>query len=227
MAKDKLITDGFYVNPSTAYWRDDYRSIDRSELEKLVRKTTNAANTRLRRLEKFIKREQKKGLPLELKSIGAYRYAMRETEGRISVRFKSGVKNMTVKELRAEYKKAIGFLDLPTSTVQGVNTTRMKQWVTARESGFEGDYGSFAHSLEQAWSSDLKHYFSSEVIHTALVTGQLDVLAQIMIEIKDVALAEYKTGKRKKRGLSDDEKRTRGAIAITKAKQQGRFRGGH
>lgn len=227
MAKDKLITNEFYVNSSTYYWREDYRSLDRAELEKLVRKTTNAANTRLRRLEKFVKREQGKGLPLELKSIGAYRYAMRETEGRTFVRFKSGVKNMTVKELRAEYKKAIEFLDLPSSTVQGVNTTRMKQWESARESGFEGDYNNFAHRLEQAWSSDLKHYFSSEVIHTALVTGQLDVLTQIMIEIKNEALAEYKTGKRKKRGLSDDEKRTRGVIAITKAKQQGRFRGGH
>lgn len=159
------------------------------EAYKTIRKAAKAANQRLLRIERFVKKKQEKGLSIYTESIPAYNYAEKVTKGRASVRFKINEK-MRKAQLLKEYKKVMHFLSLQTSTVQGVTAQRTRQFETAAYQGFEGTYAEFAYEWEKAWTGILTDYFDSDQVMFAAVIGLTDALYEIVNEQMNKALAE-------------------------------------
>lgn len=159
------------------------------EAYKTIRKAAKAANQRLLRIERFVKKNQKKGLSIYTESIPAYNYAEKVTKGRASVRFKINEK-MRKAQLLKEYKKVMHFLSLQTSTVQGVTAQRTRQFETAAYQGFEGTYAEFDYEWEKAWTGILTDYFDSDQVMFAAVIGLTDALYEIVNEQMNKALAE-------------------------------------
>lgn len=156
---------------------------------KTIRKAAKAANQRLLRIERFVKRNQKKGLEIYTESIPAYNYAEKVTQGRMNVRFKINGK-MKKAQLLKEYKRIMHFLSLQTSTVQGVTAQRTRQFETATYQGFEGTYAEFAYEWEKAWTGILTDYFDSDQVMFAAVIGLTDALYEIINKQMEKALAE-------------------------------------
>lgn len=159
------------------------------ETYKTIRKAAKAANQRLLRIERFVKRNQKKGFEIYTESIPAYNYAEKVTQRRMNVRFKINGK-MKKAQLLKEYKRIMHFLGLQTSTVQGVTAQRTRQFETATYQGFEGTYAEFAYEWEKTWTGILTDYFDSDQVMFAAVIGLTDALYEIINKQMDKALAE-------------------------------------
>ncbi len=167
-------------------WSDydigDPTEAKQEELSAAVRRAAKAANQRLLRLERA-------GY-----TSGMYAQAMYDLVDR--KRYKENVKNLTINQLRHEYKILRNFLSAKTSTIQGRRDTIMKRYNKAQEKGFSGTLEEFEFAVTKYFAEAVESLFSSNVIYSSITAGETNII--------DEAVERY--GK--------DEKDNRGAATL-------------
>ena len=154
------------TNIKEKQWSDydigDPTQTGQSELAAAVRRAAKAANQRLLRLERA-------GY-----TSGVYAQAMYDLVDRR--RYKESTKNLTLNQLRHEYRILRNFLSAKTSTIQGRLDTIMKRYRTAQEKGFSGTLEEFEFAVTKYFTDAVESLFSSDVIYSSITSGNTDII---------------------------------------------------
>lgn len=183
-------------------YRGYFEHANRSDLIPVVRKAAKAANQRLLRMERAgLTNGVYARISGQLAQLGRRRFA--ESAGR--------VKNMSLQDLRHEYILLRDWLSAKTSTVQGKQNADIKRYNTAKMRGFTGTLDDWIEASKTYFTEQYEALFSSDVLYTSVITGDIDIVQNIIDENekrkdsqpdRGAALLRYvkESNRRKRRG---------------------------
>ena len=152
-------------------YRGYFEHANRSDLIPVVRKAAKAANQRLLRMERAgLTNGVYARISGQLAQLGRRRFA--ESEGRL--------KNMGLQELRHEYVLLRDWLSAKTSTVQGKKNADISQYYTAKMRGFTGTLEDWIEASKTYFTEQYEALFSSDVLYTSIITGDIDIVQNII-----------------------------------------------
>lgn len=154
-------------------YRGYFEHANRSDLIPVVRKAAKAANQRLLRMERAgLTKGVYARISGQLAQLGRRRFA--ESEGRL--------KNMGLQELRHEYVLLRDWLSAKTSTVQGKKNADISRYYTAKMRGFTGTLEDWIEASKTYFTEQYEALFSSDVLYTSIITGDIDIVQNIINE---------------------------------------------
>lgn len=154
-------------------YRGYFEHANRSDLIPVVRKAAKAANQRLLRMERAgLTNGVYARISGQLAQLGRRRFA--ESEGRL--------KNMGLQELRHEYVLLRDWLSAKTSTVQGKKNADISRYYTAKMRGFTGTLEDWIEASKTYFTEQYEALFSSDVLYTSIITGDIDIVQNIINE---------------------------------------------
>ena len=154
-------------------YRGYFEHANRSDLIPVVRKAAKAANQRLLRMERAgLTNGVYARISGQLAQLGRRRFA--ESEGRL--------KNMGLQELRHEYVLLRDWLSAKTSTVQGKKNADISRYYTAKMRGFTGTLEDCIEASKTYFTEQYEALFSSDVLYTSIITGDIDIVQNIINE---------------------------------------------
>lgn len=183
-------------------YRGYFEHANRSDLIPVVRKAAKAANQRLLRMERAgLTNGVYARISGQLAQLGRRRFA--ESAGRL--------KNMSLQDLRHEYVLLRDWLSAKTSTVQGKQNADIKRYNTAKMRGFTGTLDDWIEASKTYFTEQYEALFSSDVLYTSVITGDIDIVQNIIDENekrkdsqpdRGAALLRYvkESNRRKRRG---------------------------
>lgn len=154
-------------------YRGYFEHANRSDLIPVVRKAAKAANQRLLRMERAgLTKGVYARISGQLAQLGRRRFA--ESAG--------GLKNMSLQDLRHEYVLLRDWLSAKTSTVQGKKNADIKRYETAKMRGFTGTLDEWIEASKTYFTGQYEALFSSDVLYTSIITGDIDIVQNIIDE---------------------------------------------
>lgn len=166
--KEKTWADYDIGDPSKASYE---------ELKTAVRRAAKAANQRLLRLERA---GATKGVyQSAMEDLGNMRMENGKPAGGRR-RFKENPGKLTINQMRHEYRALRSFLSAKTSTVQGRKEAGDKRYQTAVARGYQGTPEEFETDIESAFAERNESLFSSDQIYESVISGDLDLLDDIV-----------------------------------------------
>lgn len=163
----------------TKTWADyelpGWENASQKDLVKAVRKAAKAANQRLRRLE----------------AAGATKGVYQRTIAKLGrKRFQERPDKMTLNALRREYKRLRSFISAQTSTVKGRKESDIKRYQTAVSRGYKGTMEDFYDDIEKYFDEKTEKYFSSKTVYSTIVTGESDIIDQVIQNLDSRSIEE-------------------------------------
>lgn len=154
-------------------YRGYFEHANRSDLIPVVRKAAKAANQRLLRMERAgMTNGVYARISGQLAQLGRRRFA--ESAGRL--------KNMSLQDLRHEYVLLRDWLSAKTSTVQGKKNVDIKRYNTAKMRGFTGTLDDWIEASKTYFTEQYEALLSSDVLYTSIITGDIDIVQNIIDE---------------------------------------------
>ena len=154
-------------------YRGYFEHANRSDLIPVVRKAAKAANQRLLRMERAgLTKGVYARISGQLAQLGRRRFA--ESAGRL--------KNMSLQELMHEYVLLRDWLSAKTSTVQGNKNADISRYYTAKMRGFTGTLEDWIEASKTYFTEQYEALFSSDVLYTSIITGDIDIVQNIINE---------------------------------------------